>query len=76
LFVALGRKDRITPKKLVELIIRRVPLKSKQIGDIQILDKFSFVTVPFDMAEKIVAGFKKKGGKPLFTHAKQSKKDR
>ncbi len=76
LFVALGRKDRITPKKLVELIIRRVPLKSKQIGDIQILDKFSFVTVPFDMAEKIVAGFRKKGGKPLFTHAKKKNKDR
>jgi len=70
LFVALGKKDKITPKKLVSLIMSRVSLKSKQIKDVQVMDRFSFVTVPFDKAEKIVISFKQKGKKPLISHAK------
>ncbi|RLD10210.1 MAG: ATP-dependent helicase [Chlamydiae bacterium] len=69
LFVALGKKDQLNPKKLIKLITGRVHIKSKQINDIQIMEKFSFVTVPFDKAEKIVISFKEKGKRPLFTHA-------
>ncbi|MEA2101153.1 MAG: DEAD/DEAH box helicase [Thermodesulfobacteriota bacterium] len=71
LFVALGKKDKVTPRKLVELILDRVPLKARQISDIQIMDKFSFVTVPFEKAEKIVVSFNKKGQRPLVTHARK-----
>ncbi len=71
LFVALGKKDRITPQKLVDLIMSRVSIKPKQIKDIQILDKFSFITVPFDKAEKVISGFREKGQKPLITRAKK-----
>ncbi len=70
LFVALGKKDKINARKLVQLIMSRVPVKSKHISDIQIMDKFSFMTVPFDKAEKIVISFKEKGQKQLITHAK------
>lgn len=71
LFVALGKKDKINPKKLVDLIISRVSVKPQQIRDIQVMEKFSFITVPFDKAEKIVVSFKEKGKKPLIAHAKR-----
>jgi len=73
LFVALGRKDKIDARKLVELVMRKVSIESRQIRDIQILDKFSFMTVPFDKAEKIIAGFRKKGQKPLISHVKKKR---
>jgi len=71
LFVSLGKKDNLNPKKLVELITGRVQLKSKQISDVQVMEKFSFVTVPFDKAEKIVISFKEKGQRPIISHAKR-----
>jgi len=71
LFVALGKKDKINSRKLIELIMSRVSVKSKHISDIQVMDKFSFVTVPFEKAGKIVSSFKEKGQKSLITHAKK-----
>jgi ATP-dependent RNA helicase DeaD len=71
LFVALGRKDNINARKLVELIMSKVPVKSKHINDIQVMDKFSFITVPFNDAEKIVVSFKEKGQRSLISHAKK-----
>ena len=72
LFVALGKKDKLNARKLVELIMSRVSVQSKHIRDIQVMDNFSFVTVPFDIAEKIVVNFKEKGRKSLITHAKKN----
>ncbi|MBN2460974.1 MAG: DEAD/DEAH box helicase [Candidatus Cloacimonetes bacterium] len=71
LFVALGRKDRMSAIKLVELIRGRVSIKSRDIRDIQVMENFSFVTVPFNKAEEIVVNFKEKGQKPLITHARK-----
>ena len=51
LFVALGKKDKLNARKLVELIMSKVSIKSKQISDVQVLDKFSFITVPFEKHE-------------------------
>ena len=73
LFVALGRKDKINPNKLIELIMSRVSVKPRQIRDIQVMDKFSFVTVPFGKAEKIVSSFKEKGRKPLISHVRETR---
>ncbi|MBT3216059.1 MAG: DEAD/DEAH box helicase [Candidatus Marinimicrobia bacterium] len=74
LFVAMGKKDKINAKKLVDLVLSKVSMKAKDISDIQIMDSFSFMTVPFEMAEKIVVSFKKKRGRPLISHVKKSKK--
>ena len=74
LFVALGKKDKINARKLVELITSRVSVQSKHISDIQVMEKFSFITVPFEKAEKIVVSFKKKGQRPLIAHAKKRKR--
>jgi len=74
LFVALGKKDKVNARKLVSLISKRVSVKPKFISDVQVMDKFSFVTVPFDTAEQIVISFKKKGQKPLITRVKEKKR--
>ncbi|MFQ5329475.1 MAG: DEAD/DEAH box helicase [Thermodesulfobacteriota bacterium] len=73
LFVALGKKDKFNPKKLIELISSRVSIKAKELSDIQVMDKFSFITVPFAKAEKIVVSFKEKGQRPLITHVKKKR---
>jgi len=72
LFVGLGKKDHINARQLVALIKSRVSIKPKEISDIQVMKKFSFVTVPFDRAEKIIASFRGKGRKSLISHAKKS----
>ncbi|MEA1986005.1 MAG: DEAD/DEAH box helicase [Candidatus Marinimicrobia bacterium] len=73
LFIALGKKDKINKRSLVELILSKVAINPSEIRDIAIMDKFAFCTVPFTYAEKIVAGFKERGKKPLIAHAKNSR---
>jgi len=73
LFVALGKKDKLNPKKLVNLIMSKVKVKNREISDIQVMDSFSFITVPFDKAEKIMISFKEKGQKSLISHAKKTR---
>lgn len=70
LFVGLGKKDKMTPKKMVRLITKRVPIKNSEINEIQIMDCFSFITVPFRKAEKVISSFKQDGRKPLISHAR------
>lgn len=73
LFVAMGKKDRLSPGRLIDMIQKKVSVKSKDIRDIQIMESYSFVTVPFNAAEQIVRSFRSKGRKPLVTHAASSK---
>ncbi|MBI4847057.1 MAG: DEAD/DEAH box helicase [Nitrospirae bacterium] len=76
LFVAKGKKDGLTPKKLVDFIKEKCNIKEDKIKLIQILDKFSFVTLPFHEAEILLEHFKKnkKGRWPLITKAKEGRK--
>ncbi len=73
LFVALGKRDRINVQKLIEIIMSKTSIKSRDISDIRVMDDFSFITVPFDSAEKIIANFKERGQKPLISHAKKAR---
>ena len=73
LFVALGKKDGYDVKKLVNLIIGRVSIKYKQIRDIQVMDNFSFISVPFEKAGDIVTNFKEEGKRPIISHAKKGR---
>ncbi|MCL2688281.1 MAG: DEAD/DEAH box helicase [Chitinispirillia bacterium] len=63
LFIALGRSSKATKKLLSEFIVNEAGIDIKLIEDIQILDRFSFVTVPLAEAEIILSKFKNKGGK-------------
>ncbi len=74
LFVALGKKDQMNPKKLVQLLTQRGDIKEYKIKDIEVFDTFSFVTVPFREAEFILNASHKeakvKGKRQLIEKAK------
>ncbi|HCT31316.1 MAG TPA: RNA helicase [Bacteroidales bacterium] len=72
LFIALGRKDGMTPRKISDFIRKEVKIPDNKIDDISVHDDFSFITVPFIDAEAILNAFssRKQGGKPLITKAK------
>ncbi len=79
LFVAKGRADGMTIPKVLDLILSRVRMDSRDIRDVQIYDKFSFINVPFREAELILESFqneKKKGKPPLVVKAKGKDKSR
>ncbi len=73
LFITLGKKDKMNARKLVDLIVGKVSIKSRLIDDVQVMENFSFITVPFEYAEKIIHSFKKKGKRPLISHAKKGR---
>ncbi|MEA3499996.1 MAG: DEAD/DEAH box helicase [Candidatus Marinimicrobia bacterium] len=73
LFVALGKKDKMTKKTLVKLIMSKVSINPNDIKDISIMNKFSFITVSFDQAEQIVSSFKERGRRSLIAHAKSGR---
>ncbi len=54
LFLAVGRRDDYTARKLVDMLKFKCGLRDKYINDVQISDNFSFVSVPFHDAEEIV----------------------
>ncbi len=75
LFVALGRKDGMTAKKLVEKVMKVAKVQDKKIRNVEVYEAFSFITVPFKEAEIIIESFKarQKGKKPLIEKAKSQK---
>ena len=72
LFVALGKSDKMTPRKLVEFVQKKTNVPSRRINDVKIYDTFSFLSVSFEDAETILKYFKKqkKGQKSIVTKAK------
>lgn len=73
LFIALGKKDDMNPKKISSFIRAKVNIPDSKIDDIGVYDDFSFVSVPFADAENILDAFSKnrQDGKPLITKAKK-----
>jgi ATP-dependent RNA helicase DeaD len=73
LFVALGKKDKITPKKLVEFIMKNTGVQNSSIDQVGVYDNFSFITVPFKESSIILNVFQKNSGnrKPLVVKAKK-----
>ncbi len=76
LFIALGKENGYTIKKLVELISNKTGIRPHDISEIRILSSFSFITVPFDESEKILQIFKKdsRGKRSIVTKAKEKKR--
>ncbi|WP_129628524.1 DEAD/DEAH box helicase [Candidatus Oscillochloris fontis] len=54
LFLDVGRFDRIRPSDIVGAIANEVGLSGKSIGSIDIYDRFSFVEVPNEHAQKVL----------------------
>ena len=76
LFVAMGKKDHLTPRKLVNFIQTEARIDQRKIDDVQVLDTYSFITVPFREAEQILTVFKKqsRGKRPVVERAQKEKK--
>ncbi|MBN2120560.1 MAG: DEAD/DEAH box helicase [Candidatus Omnitrophica bacterium] len=76
LFVARGKVDNITPRKLVDMIKEIAHVDPQKIGDLRIFDKFSFISVPFNEAEIILRAFKEKkiSKRPIVERAKGKKR--
>lgn len=73
LFVQQGTHDGLSRKRLVNVIKGKCGIGQERIMDIQIFDKFSFITLPFHEAEKVLTFFKKRGdnSQPFITRAKK-----
>jgi ATP-dependent RNA helicase DeaD len=78
LFVAMGKKDKITPAKLVKYVFENTGVNKSDIDQVEVYNEFSFITVPFKEAKTILGIFKKKSGKGrslvVKAKAKQKKK--
>ena len=71
LFIALGKKDGMTRKSIVQLIKDKAKTFDEKINDVQVFDTFSFITVPFREAEIILKVFKndRPGKRPMIEKA-------
>ena len=54
LFLSVGRRDGINPKSLVNFIKDTARIKPSSIGDIDILENFSFVNIAPDVKDKVI----------------------
>ena len=77
LFIALGKKTGMNPKKLVDYIISKAKVDNRRLKNVEVFENFSFVSVPFAEAETILAAFneERNGKKPLIEKAKEKSKD-
>jgi len=55
MFINIGRSQKITVKDIAQAIAIEADIPGKDIGLINIYDKFSFVEIPADSAEKVLA---------------------
>lgn len=71
LFVSQGQLNGLTAAKLISFVKKACNISDAEINDVQIRDKFSFVTLPFKQAEVVLASFQKrrKSGDLVFEKA-------
>ena len=55
LFITLGRKDKIQTSEILRAIAGESGIQGKRVGKIDIREQFTFVDVPVDIAEKVIA---------------------
>jgi ATP-dependent RNA helicase DeaD len=55
LFLRVGRRDGVRPADMVGAIANEAGISGDQIGDIDIYDTFSFVEVPEESGQKVIA---------------------
>ncbi len=72
LFIARGSKDGLTKRDLVQILMDQTGTKNSDIHDVQVMEEFSFINAPYDVAEKILKIFdrKSKGGRSIVSKAK------
>jgi len=54
LFITIGKKDRIHPRDIIDLLSQNSDIPAAKVGDIDLYDKFSFVEVPTEYTSEIL----------------------
>ena len=54
LFIAAGKRDRLSARALVDLVKGHTGLQDRQIGSVEIYDTYSFLTVPYKAAQRLL----------------------
>ncbi|MBF9255583.1 DEAD/DEAH box helicase [Pontibacter sp. 172403-2] len=54
LFITIGKKDRIHPRDIIDLLSQNSNIPAAKVGDIDLYDKFSFVEVPTEYTSEIL----------------------
>ena len=73
LFIARGKIDGLSNKKLVSEIQKIIEINSNEIKDIKVLNEFSFITVPDEYAQILIYIMNKGSKREIVTYAKVDK---
>ncbi len=73
LFVAKGHTSSMNAAKVADFVATAAGIDPQVIHDVRVYDNFSFITLPAEQAELVLAVFgkEKRGGKSLVTRAKE-----
>ncbi|MCD7968955.1 MAG: DEAD/DEAH box helicase [Alistipes sp.] len=73
IFIAIGRKDGYDARKMVKLLKRECGLTDSNIDDVRVMEDFSFATVPYADADKVISSLNtlRKGDRPVARKAKE-----
>ena len=70
LFVAKGKSDGLSPKKVIQLLEKKSRVPSHRIQGLEMYDSYSFVNVSFNDAEAILGAFKSSDKRSIVERAK------
>lgn len=65
LFIGIGRRDRADRRAIASYVRDLTGLPDRLVGGVEVYDSFSFVTVPFEAAERTIAEARKSGTGPV-----------
>jgi ATP-dependent RNA helicase DeaD len=74
LFMTIGKRDKIQVGDIIKSISAEAGIPARKIGNIALLDKFSFVEVPANLADRVIIAINDsimKGKKVRVKHAKK-----
>ena len=54
LFISVGKNRRVYPRDLIQLFVGTGKINRSDIGEIKVLDSYSFITVKADSAAKVI----------------------
>jgi ATP-dependent RNA helicase DeaD len=79
LFVSIGKNRQVFPRDLIGLFMERLNLKRPQIGEVKVLENYSFIEVAASRAKEAIAqlsGTDFKGRKIAVNFARQKKEEK
>lgn len=65
LYIGLGKRDGVWPRDIAEAVKKLTGLPDRMVDLIEVLENFSFATVPFEAAEKAIQEARRQRGAPF-----------